>query len=249
MSEINEALACRVLETVDAGLSSGLGIQKPGEMCVEAAVCYAMGLPHSDQPTCVSRAVRQLKITLNDQDWSSKQSRALGLRRLAIAQLGSNNVVNDIEFAKRVSELAIRKSVPIALRAAAAIHPEEKHKLALEAAAKICEDQGTEAAANAAANAADAAAANAADAAYAAAYAAYAAARAAYAAAYAAAGAAYAAADAAADAADAAAYAARAAGSADDNTLAAFAEEVVRILIDMKSPGCAYLYLTESHSK
>lgn len=43
MKSLTKTLAKKVLETVDAGLCSGLGNPKPGEMCVEAAVCFAYG--------------------------------------------------------------------------------------------------------------------------------------------------------------------------------------------------------------
>ena len=85
--EITEAHARKVLEVVDAGLVSGVGNPIPGQMCVEAAVCYALGLPHGDDPKCVSPALRSLKIRLNDSGWSSDEARAKGLRRLAVAQL------------------------------------------------------------------------------------------------------------------------------------------------------------------
>jgi hypothetical protein len=150
-------------------------------MCVEAAVCFALGLPHGDDPACVARAVRSLKICLNDKNWSSKAARAKGLRRLALAQLGSAGVVDDHEFAKRVAELAIRKCVPAALRSAASIQKDPAHKSAMLQAASRCEKEGSREAAiegkNAAyaASAASAAAAAAANAAAYAAYAAYAA--------------------------------------------------------------------------
>lgn len=54
---IDISIAKKVLEVVDAGLSSGVGNPIPGQMCVEAAVCYALGLPHGDDPACVSRAL------------------------------------------------------------------------------------------------------------------------------------------------------------------------------------------------
>jgi len=233
-TEITEDIARKVLTVVDAGLVNGVGTPIPGQMCVEAAVCYALGLPHGDDPACVSRALRSLKIRLNDSRWSSNEARAKGLRRLALAQLGSRDHVDDKEFTRRVVELAIRKSVPEALRAAASIHKDPTHVAALRAAAAECEREPTRANALAAKKSAAAAAA-----AYAAAaYAAYAAADAADAAA------AYAAAYAA-DA--AAAYAADAAAAADarDKSLASFAEGVVQILIEMKAPGCQWLALTE----
>jgi len=241
--QITRDNASKVLEVVDAGLCKGLGNPVPGKMCVEAAVCYALGLPHGDDPSCVAPALRSLKIKLNDKSWSSNAARAKGLRRLAVAQLGSAGHLDEKEFVKRIATHAISVSVPLALRSAASIHKNAEHRAALIEAAVRCEKEQTKQAAldarNTAADAADAAAdayaAYAADAADA--YAAYAAAAAAadayaaaaaaadaaadayaaYADAYAAAAAdayaAYAAAAAAADAADA--YAADAAAAAD----------------------------------
>ena len=178
--QITETIARKVLDIVDAGLVKGVGRPQPGAMCVEAAVCYAMGLPHGDDPSCVSRALRNLKIKLNDSSWSSNHARAKGLRRLAVAQLGSRNHLDDVEFTKRIAKLAISTCVPNALRVAASIHKDAKHRAALLSAAARCErEQSREAASDARATARAAAAAAADAAAYAAAAAAYAAARAA----------------------------------------------------------------------
>jgi hypothetical protein len=263
-NEITESIARKVLATIDAGLVAGKGVPTPGQMCVEAAVCYALGLPHGDNPECVAPALRALKIRLNDSRWSSTVARAQGLRRLGLIQLGSAGHLDEKEFARRCARLAIQTSVPQALRAAASLYRDGtavKERLLI--AADLCErDPGVKnawiardaaadayAAADAAANAAYAAAA----AAYAAdAAAANAAANAANAAANAAnaANAADAAADANAYAADAAACAADAAAdaAARDRSLAAFSEGVVQILVAMKVPGCAWLYLTEGRS-
>jgi hypothetical protein len=239
---IDRALASRVLEVVDAGLISGKGVPEPGKMCVEAAVCFAMGLPHSDQPACVSPVLRKLKISLNDRAWSSNAARAVGLRRLAIAQLGSVSALDEKAFLGHVVEMTIKKIVPRAMRSAARVQKSHAHKDALEAAAVKCETDADRASALEARDVARSAA-------YAAAYAdadaAAASASAAYAASYdadaaaASASAAYAASYAAdADAASAAyAYAAR------DRELSFYAEEVVRILIAMKAPGCEFLDL------
>src|SRR5688572_33172763 len=85
--------ARKVQEVVDAGLCQGLGQPEPGKMCVEAAVCFALGLEHSDEPECVGDAVRSFKIALNDAEWPSNKERAAGLREIAVAQLGSK-VIN-----------------------------------------------------------------------------------------------------------------------------------------------------------
>src|SRR6478735_3685027 len=93
--EITREIATKVLTTVDAGLVKGVGNPVPGQMCVEAAVCYAMGLPHGDEPACVAPALRRLKIRLNDSCWSSNEARARGMRRLALIQLGSAGVLDE----------------------------------------------------------------------------------------------------------------------------------------------------------
>ena len=96
--EMTREIAAKVVEVVDAGLVNGVGKPIPGQMCVEAAVCFAMGLPHGDTPSCVSPALRRLKIGLNDRNWSSNQARSKGLRRLAVAQLGSAGGIQPIRF-------------------------------------------------------------------------------------------------------------------------------------------------------
>ena len=151
---ITKSVAVKLLSVVDVGLTRGVGNPIPGQMCVEAAVCYALGLPHGDDPKCVARGVRSLKIRLNDSEWSSNEARASGLRRLALIQLGSADKIGDVEFAKRSAELVIRKMLPIAFRAAAGLQKNAKHKDATNAAAVRCETEGTEESARAAARAA-----------------------------------------------------------------------------------------------
>ena len=81
-----------ILDLLRYGLTNGKGRPEPGKMCVEAAVCFAYGLPHGDEPPCVGYAVREFKIRLNDCWWPSNMDRANGMRELAIAQLGSNEL-------------------------------------------------------------------------------------------------------------------------------------------------------------
>ena len=114
--KLTKELAQKVRDTVDAGLTKGLGRPKPGQMCVEAAVNYAMGLPHNDNPMCVGGAVRRFKITLNDSNlWSSNTARAKGLRRVAIAQLGSDKL-DQRAFVNKLMFETIKQIIPIAMR-------------------------------------------------------------------------------------------------------------------------------------
>ena len=156
-TKLTKAIARKIVELVDCGLVKGKGVQEPGKMCVEAAVCCALGLPHSDDPPCVGKSVREFKISLNDSDWSSDMARAKGLRRLAIAQLGSD-ALNQTEFVTNLQRAVIKYVVPAALRSAASCHPDQSHKEALEAEAVKCADEGTESAAESAWSAAESAA-------------------------------------------------------------------------------------------
>ncbi len=130
-------VASKVLGLVDHGLVSGLGRQVPGQMCVEAAVCCALGLPHGDNPPCVGSAVREYKIKLNDANWSSKAARAKGMRRVAIAQL-SSNVIDQRVFADYVIVHGVKRVLPIALRCAHDRASDELKPALLEAIA-LCE--------------------------------------------------------------------------------------------------------------
>jgi hypothetical protein len=64
--KITKAQALKVLETVDAGLVNGIGEPKPGHMCVEAAVAYSLGYQFNDQPKCVTESLISTKIYMND---------------------------------------------------------------------------------------------------------------------------------------------------------------------------------------
>lgn len=132
--------AVKIVELLSYGLRCGLGTPEPGNMCIEAAVCFAMGLPHSDNPPCVHPIVRDLKIRLNDLGWSSNMERANGLRRLAIAQLGSDEI--DIKiFSRELALKTVQRIAPEALRAAIKLHPNKnkEHREKMEAAAVACD--------------------------------------------------------------------------------------------------------------
>jgi hypothetical protein len=106
---ITRQQVAKVLAVVDKGLTHGLGDPKPGKMCVEAAVCYAFGESHNDQPRCVDPVVSALKIILNDKDaWPSDKARAKGLRRLAIAQLGTRGMAAFRDYMKFSEMVVIR---------------------------------------------------------------------------------------------------------------------------------------------
>ena len=111
---INRTNVNKILELVDAGLTAGLGKPEPGKMCVEAAVCSVLYGRHADDPECVGFAVRGFKIALNDQPWESNDARAKGMRRLAIAQLGSNEI-DQVEFAKALALGTVTEILPLIL--------------------------------------------------------------------------------------------------------------------------------------
>lgn len=125
--KLTKAKARKVLQVVDAGLVSGLGKAEPGQMCVMAALNYALGFDHGDKVECVHPIVRRLDIALNDSSWSSKKARAKGMRREAIAKLGSVGI--DAErYMQYVALHIIKEILPSRLR-----------DIGLEKNAKECE--------------------------------------------------------------------------------------------------------------
>jgi hypothetical protein len=115
VTKINESLAAKVLNVVDAGLCNGLGEPVPGQMCVMAAINYAMGEGHGDEPNCVHSYMREFDIQLNDKEWSSDAARAKGLRREAVSKLGSTRV-NIGKFIRYVVTRVVFDMFPIVLK-------------------------------------------------------------------------------------------------------------------------------------
>jgi len=234
-------------EILSRGMCSGLG-EAGGQMCIEAAASVLAGEPFSDEPTCVSFAVRAYGVSINDAPWSSPAARASGLRSLLLAQLGSDGI-DGVEFAHRLAELTVRELLPRLLRE---VIPGDR---AVIEAATRCEREGTSEAARAAAEASAATYRAAASyaAAAAAAYRVAAAANAAYYAAEAASYAAINASFAAEDAARAAAAAEDAARAAAAANAAAYADSyrrqsvelAVRVLQEMDAPGCQLLEIAK----
>lgn len=89
--KITEELCQNVINVVKPGLCHGIGIAKPGDMCIEAAISYALGEGGDrDDPSCVDRDFREAKIILNDMGfWKNKKDRARNLLAVGIAQLGT----------------------------------------------------------------------------------------------------------------------------------------------------------------
>lgn len=96
---INAPLVSRVLSVVDLGLTEGLGDEtKPGGMCVEAAVSFALGHETGDGPLCVNPNLRDFKIGLNDSCYfNNDKDRAQSLRRIAVAQLGTEKLTSKFD--------------------------------------------------------------------------------------------------------------------------------------------------------
>jgi hypothetical protein len=211
------------------GLCAGVG-EREGQMCVEAAICAALDLPHGDDPACVHPAIRRFKIRLNDAAWSSPEARASGLRRLGILQMGTDTGFDVSRFVTELSIRTVRELLSDLLERIDA----KRYATHIAACRAVTTRQEARAAARAAAADAAAAAYAADDAAYAdAADAAYDAADAADAA------------DDAAYAADDAAYAAarrkRLADLPADHYLLMSARIAESILMDMQTPGAQWL--------
>ncbi len=137
----------RILEK---GLSGRLG-EKGGQLCIEAALCEVLGLPHGDDPGCVALSVRRYELALNGCSWTSPAARAAGLRQLGLAQLGSLGVVSDVEFCTRLAEKTIKVLIPELFRDVFSRNAD------CRAAAQKCKQYGSADAAEAAAAAARAA--------------------------------------------------------------------------------------------
>jgi hypothetical protein len=113
--QITQELVDSINKALDKGITIGMGNPVEGEMCVEALICYKLGLPHSDNPPCVGEGVRKAKIALNDCIWSSNKARAEGMRKLAIAQLGSSEL-DQKKFESRLKLISMQRILPYVIQ-------------------------------------------------------------------------------------------------------------------------------------
>ena len=93
--KITKQLCTNALCIIDRGLSNGLS-DNGGKVCIEYAISIASGTPEDREgPKCVDKDLRSFKIDLNDElDWDNEDDRAQGLRRIGIAQLGTDKMKN-----------------------------------------------------------------------------------------------------------------------------------------------------------
>ncbi|MCC7531170.1 MAG: hypothetical protein IT342_21870 [Candidatus Melainabacteria bacterium] len=140
--KITEQIALQVLAVVDQGLYAGPGHELPGQMGLEAAICFALGERKSDQPSCVTPALSRFCLDFSRGHWSSSAARAQGLRRLAIAQLGTANSLDEVLFEQHLTAATVRRLLPKAVRYLA-YTCQEPHRANLLETARQCECEAT----------------------------------------------------------------------------------------------------------
>jgi len=113
---INQGLVNSIHSLLDKGVTCCFSPDpKPGNMCLEQVISYALGEEIGDKPSCVGKQVRKFVIYLNDANWSSPSARAEGMKQLAIAQLGSDSLNQD-EFREKLIFAVITKLLPAMFR-------------------------------------------------------------------------------------------------------------------------------------
>jgi len=101
----------RLLNLIDKGLSSGLGRSTSSRMNIESCTQFA-GLIYDKY---VSKDVGIFTAELNDsENWHTNLNRVKGMRKLALAQLGSSKI-DSSKFCENLALETIRKIVPIVL--------------------------------------------------------------------------------------------------------------------------------------
>lgn len=89
--EITQQMVQNLLGYVKKGFCNGAGEVSDGQFCVQQAVNMAttMEAETSDGPNCVHKEFNCLGINLNDMEWRGPKTRAKGLKRLAVAEMGT----------------------------------------------------------------------------------------------------------------------------------------------------------------
>lgn len=112
-SIIDETFCKNVLCTVDQGLvrfGCIKGRYRPGNLCVQECVSLTLG-NNGYKPPCVGDDVNNFLVYLNDINFRSVEKRTKTLRKLAIAQLGSD-IIDQDEFMNYMMINTVKKILP-----------------------------------------------------------------------------------------------------------------------------------------
>ncbi len=137
----DEILRRRVAEEITPGLFIGSRLPRSGEPNIANAICAALGEPITHEPSSVAAVDIEFAIRVNDAPWSTDHARAEGLLPLALAMLNTAGT-NRRAWTEALRDGVTRRLLPPAFNAAAAMHPERKHRKALQSVAKACERLG-----------------------------------------------------------------------------------------------------------
>lgn len=103
------------------------------------SILEAEGLCTVSRP--VHRVVRDIVARMHNAPWSSNKARTAGLRRVAIAQLGTADTLDSEQFIREFRVATTARVVPLFLDAAAGIarrNKDEKQAVRIEAVAEMC---------------------------------------------------------------------------------------------------------------
>lgn len=117
-------------------INEGTGEQLPAWRCESYTFYYPL-LPHDDDTKCVGWAVRYLVFHINNREWSSDAARAEGLRKLVVAQLGSDKL-DQFRFAHLVALKTVQRMCPLLFAQLAKLAETDEDREAMESAGRAC---------------------------------------------------------------------------------------------------------------
>lgn len=119
-------------------INEGTGEQLPAWRCESYTFYYPL-LPHDDDTKCVGWAVRYLVFHINNREWSSDAARAEGLRKLVVAQLGSDKL-DQFRFAHLVALKTVQRMCPLLFAQLAKLAETDEDREAMESAGRACSE-------------------------------------------------------------------------------------------------------------
>lgn len=147
MTTITATIVTNILAAIDAGIIAEAGTYVPGNMPVEDAIRYGFG---DEEESEVSRAGGEggrFLAMLGGSPWSSNSARAAGLRKLAIAQLGSADFDDDATKIDQaaimsfIAEKTTKRIIPFALADLSHYHKPLRNEI--NEARILCVEEGT----------------------------------------------------------------------------------------------------------
>lgn len=136
-------ITAAVAQNVRNAINAGLAPETFPRQSIKQAVCSGLGFEPGEEADLIEPVLRSFVIELDNDNWYGETARLDGMRDLAIAQLGTADVLDGKAFSDKALKHVVQTVIPKMIRLLAEQLPEAPSMVALREAADRLEAEGS----------------------------------------------------------------------------------------------------------